>query len=249
MVKKRNFAKNFKRALTMAVILHIDTSTNVCSTALTSDGMILCHREDFQGQNHAALLSGFIKDCLDHARDHEMQLNAVAVSMGPGSYTGLRIGLSEAKGLAYALDVPLIGVDTLELMVSHVMFDFSLELPENVLYAPMIDARRMEVFTGVYDLTLTPLLAPQPLILDENSYGQFLADNTVAFFGNGSQKWQPVCQHPNAIFVPDVVPLASDMTALAEQISFWHSLTEKAQKDATIWLVSEIVLILLSYDK
>lgn len=217
MVKKRNFAKNFKRALTMAVILHIDTSTNVCSTALTSDGMILCHREDFQGQNHAALLSGFIKDCLDHARDHEMQLNAVAVSMGPGSYTGLRIGLSEAKGLAYALDVPLIGVDTLELMVSHVMFDFSLELPENVLYAPMIDARRMEVFTGVYDLTLTPLLAPQPLILDENSYGQFLADNTVAFFGNGSQKWQPVCQHPNAIFVPDVVPLASDMTALAER--------------------------------
>lgn len=201
----------------MAVILNIDTSTNVCSTALTAEGMILCHREDFKGQNHAALLSGFIKDCLDHLRDHEMQLNAVAVSMGPGSYTGLRIGLSEAKGLAYALDVPLIGVDTLELMVSHVMFDFSLELPDNILYAPMIDARRMEVFTGVYDMALTPLMKPQPLILDEGSYSQFLAEAPVAFFGNGSPKWQDVCRSGNAIFVPDVVPLASDMIALAER--------------------------------
>lgn len=216
MVKKRNFVKKIQTYDLMAVILNIDTSTNVCSTALTAEGMILCHQEDFQGQNHAAMLSGFIKDCLDHARDHEMQLNAVAVSMGPGSYTGLRIGLSEAKGLAYALDVPLIGVDTLELLVSHVMFDFSLELPESALYAPMIDARRMEVFTGVYDNALAPHMKPQPLILDDDSYGDFLADRPVAFFGNGSQKWQSVCNSSNAIFVSDVVPLASDMTALAE---------------------------------
>lgn len=201
----------------MAVILNIDTSTNVCSTALTAEGMILCHREDFRGQNHAAMLSGFIKDCLDHLREHEMELNAVAVSMGPGSYTGLRIGLSEAKGLAYALDVPLIGVDTLELLVSHVMFDFSLELPDNILYAPMIDARRMEVFTGVYDNGLTPLMKPQPLILDGESYSGFLASHPVAFFGNGSAKWSEVCGNENAIFVPDVVPLASDMIALAER--------------------------------
>lgn len=93
----------------MATILNIDTSTAVCSVALTSDGMILCHREEFNARSHAALLSGFIKDCLDHLRAHEMKLDAVAVTLGPGSYTGLRIGLSEAKGLAYALQIPMIG--------------------------------------------------------------------------------------------------------------------------------------------
>lgn len=201
----------------MAVILNIDTSTTVCSAALIAEGMVLCHREDFKGQNHAALLSGFIKDCLDHMREHEMNLDAVAVSMGPGSYTGLRIGLSEAKGLAYALQVPLIGVSTLELLVSHVMFDFNVELPEDALFAPMIDARRMEVFTGVYDLALNPVMSPQPLILDAGSYGEFLKDHTVAFFGNGSSKFKDVCISPNAVFVPDVVPLASDMTALADR--------------------------------
>ena len=201
----------------MAVILNIDTSTTVCSTALTAEGMVLCHREDFGGQNHAALLSGFIKDCLDHLREHDMTLDAVAVSMGPGSYTGLRIGLSEAKGLAYALRIPLIGVSTLELLVSHVMFDFNVELPEGSLFAPMIDARRMEVYTGVYDLALNEVLSPQPLILDADSYGRYLNNHAVAFFGNGSDKFKGVCRSANAVFVPDVMPLASDMTALADR--------------------------------
>ena len=111
----------------MAVILNIETSTEVCSAALTAEGMVLCHNEDFQGRNHAALLSGFVKRCLDHAREHEMKLDAVAVSLGPGSYTGLRIGLSEAKGLAYALDIPLIGVSTLQLLAVHAMFNADLD--------------------------------------------------------------------------------------------------------------------------
>lgn len=136
----------------MAVILNIETSTNVCSAALTAEGMVLCHREDFSGQNHAALLSGFIKACLDRANELEMKLDAVAVSMGPGSYTGLRIGLSEAKGLAFALDVPLIGVDTLELLAVTAMFEHDID-PEALL-VPMIDARRMEVFTGVFNMAL-----------------------------------------------------------------------------------------------
>lgn len=201
----------------MAVILNIDTSTDVCSAALTAEGMILCHREDFRGQNHAALLSGFIKDCLDYMHEREMTLNAVAVSIGPGSYTGLRIGLSEAKGLAYALNIPLIGVDTLQLLVSRVMFDFNVELPEGTLYAPMIDARRMEVFTGVYDITLNAIMEPSPMILDADSYSGFLSDGIVAFFGNGSSKFRDVCKSANAIFVPEVMPLASDMTALADR--------------------------------
>ncbi len=199
----------------MAVILNIETSTEVCSAALTAEGMVLCHYEDFQGRNHAALLSGFIKRCLDHARDHEMNLDAVAVSLGPGSYTGLRIGLSEAKGLAYALDIPLIGVSTLQLMAVHAMFNADLE-PE-VMLAPMIDARRMEVYTAVYDYALEEIMRPQPLILDENSYSEELSNGRVAFFGNGSDKARQVLTSENAVFIPDVVPLATDMIALAER--------------------------------
>ena len=200
----------------MAVILNIETSTTVCSAALTAEGMVLCHFEDFKGQNHAALLSGFIKRCLDHARDHEMKLDAIAVSTGPGSYTGLRIGLSEAKGLAFALDIPLIGVDTLQLLAVSAMFNHDID--PDALLVPMIDARRMEVYTAVYDFALTPLLSPQPLILDTDSYSQWLSEGRpMVFFGNGSDKARDVITSPLTRFIPDIVPLASDMLALAER--------------------------------
>lgn len=199
----------------MAVILNIETSTTVCSTALTAEGMVLCHYEDFGGQNHAALLSGYIKKCMDHLREHEMKLDAVAVSMGPGSYTGLRIGLSEAKGLAFALDVPLIGISTLQLLTVSVMFNHDVDY--DTLFAPMIDARRMEVYTAVYDMALSPLLAPQPLILDTESYRNFLDTRKMVFFGNGSEKARDVITSPNASFIPDIYPLAVDMLALAER--------------------------------
>ncbi len=199
----------------MPVILNIETSTNVCSACLSAEGMVLCHFEDFNGQNHAALLSGYIKQCLDWARDHEMNLEAVAVSMGPGSYTGLRIGLSEAKGLAFALNIPLIGVDTLQLMTTGVMFNHDVE--PDVVFVPMIDARRMEVYTAAYDMGLSELMPQQPLILDENSYADLLASNQVLFFGNGSDKARSVIKSPNARFIADIVPLATDMIALAER--------------------------------
>ncbi|MDE6266334.1 MAG: tRNA (adenosine(37)-N6)-threonylcarbamoyltransferase complex dimerization subunit type 1 TsaB [Muribaculaceae bacterium] len=198
----------------MAVIINIETSTSVCSAALSAEGMVLVHRESFSGQNHATCLSGFIKDCLDYAHDHEMEIEAVAVSIGPGSYTGLRIGLSEAKGLAYALNIPLIGISTLKIMATHVMF-----LPEvepDAMYAPMIDARRMEVYTAVYDLALTPLLPPSPMILSPESYAGWLNQGTVLFFGNGSDKAKSLITSPNARFISDIVPLASDMTPLSE---------------------------------
>lgn len=200
----------------MAVILNIETSTDVCSAALTAEGLVLCHYEDFNGRNHAALLSGFIKKCLDHARDHEIDLEAVAVSLGPGSYTGLRIGLSEAKGLAYALDIPLIGVSTLQLLAVSAMFS-SADLDPDCLLAPMIDARRMEVYTAVYNFGLEEIMKPQPLILDENSYAAQLESHQVVFMGNGSDKAKEVITSPNAVFLPDIVPLASEMLALAER--------------------------------
>lgn len=201
----------------MAVILNIDTTTSVCSAALTAEGMILCHAEDFEGRNHAALLSGFIKKCLDFAAEKELKLDAVAVSMGPGSYTGLRIGLSEAKGLAYALDIPLIGINTLELMATRVMFSTDDVDPDSIL-VPMIDARRMEVFTAAYDFGLAELMKPGPLILDENSYADlFATGRPVLLFGDGSDKARQVISAPNAVFVPGVTPLAVDMVALAER--------------------------------
>ncbi len=201
----------------MAVILNIDTTTSVCSAALTAEGTILTHAEDYEGRNHAAMLSGFVKHCLDFAADKELKLDAVAVSLGPGSYTGLRIGLSEAKGLAYALNIPLIGINTLELMATRVMFSTD-DIDFDSILVPMIDARRMEVFTAAYDFGLSSLLEPAPLILDENSYAELLSTGRpVLFFGDGSDKAREVIKAENAVFVPDVVPLAVDMVALSER--------------------------------
>lgn len=200
----------------MAVILNIETSTNVCSVALTAEGMVLAHQEDMNGRNHAGLLSDYIKYCLDFAAEKELKLEAVAVSMGPGSYTGLRIGLSEAKGLAYALDIPLIGINTLQIMSCQVMFTKELEGDE--IFVPMIDARRMEVYTAAYNFALEDVMPQQPLILDESSYASLLDNHRkVLFFGNGSDKAKEVIKAPNAEFVPDIVPLAIDMIALAER--------------------------------
>ncbi len=202
----------------MPTILNIDTSTEVCSAALTSEGAILTHFEEFSGRNHAAVLSDFVKGCLDHLRAHEMKLDAVGVSLGPGSYTSLRIGLSEAKGLAYALDTPLIGVDTLQLMCVGVMFNNEILDPDTI-FIPMIDARRMEVYTAVYDFSLTPLIEPRPLILDENTSATLLASERPAlFFGNGAAKARELMERrPNATFIADVKPLATDMLALSDK--------------------------------
>lgn len=202
----------------MAVILNIETSGATCSAALTAEGMVLAHREDFNGRNHAALLSGFIKHCLDHAREHEISLEAVAVSLGPGSYTGLRIGLSEGKGLAYALDIPMIGINTLELLATRVMFSVD-GIDPDTIFVPMIDARRMEVYTAAYDFALTPLMAPQPLVLDADSYADLRATGRpILYFGSGAAKAQEIFSAtPSAQYVPDVDAVAVDMVALAER--------------------------------
>ncbi len=202
----------------MATILNIETSGTICSAALTSEGMIVAHREAFDGRNHAALLSGFVKDCLDYAREHGMKPDAVAVSLGPGSYTGLRIGLSEAKGLAYALDVPLIGVPTLELLATRVMFS-SDSIDPDTIFIPMVDARRMEVYTAAYDFGLSPLLEPRPLVLDGASFENLRSSGRpMLYFGSGAEKAQEVFAGcGKAQFVPDVEALAVDMIALAER--------------------------------
>lgn len=212
----------------MAVILNIETSSTPCSVSLTAESMILKNYADFSGRNHALLLSGYIKQCLDFLADKELKLEAVAVSMGPGSYTGLRIGLSEAKGLAYALDIPLIGIDTLKLLSTSVMFSAE-ELPEDPIFVPMVDARRMEVYTGAYDICLNPLIKPGAMVLDENSYADLLSNGRdVYFFGSGSDKFASLISAPNAHFVKDVQPMASDMLALSDLAYSKHDFLDLA---------------------
>lgn len=199
----------------MAVILNIETSGATCSTALTSDGMILTHHEEFNGRNHAARLSGFIKASLDKAESMGLRLDAVAVSMGPGSYTGLRIGLSEAKGLAYGLGIPLIGIDTLKIMAVGVMF--RPDADPDALFVPMVDARRRDVFATVYDWSLQELVAPGPLTLEPATFSEVAPGSPMMVFGSGSGKAREILDRPGLSFIEGIEPLAVDMLPLAEQ--------------------------------
>lgn len=199
----------------MANILNIETSTEVCSVALTSDGMVLEHREDYEGRNHALLLSGFIEEMMQYATPRGIKIDAVAVSIGPGSYTGLRIGLSEAKGLCFGLDVPLIGIDTLKILVVATMFGNYID--ENSYYVPMIDARRMEVFAGVYDSALQEVMPARPVILTPDSFSEYLGlGRKLVFVGNGAEKAANLIKHPDVVYIPGVKPAAVDMLALSE---------------------------------
>lgn len=204
----------------MATILNIETSTDVCSAALTQDGMVLEHHENYDGRNHAVVLSHFIESCVTYARTRQITIDAVAVSIGPGSYTGLRIGLSEAKGLCFGLSVPLIGINTLQLLAVSAMFANFFD-DDNLLYVPMLDARRKEVYTAVYTPALEAVLEPQPMILEASSLAEFRKGHTLVFMGNGSDKAReilaPAGEGENLRFIPDVKPTAMEMMALAEK--------------------------------
>lgn len=200
----------------MACILNIETSTRVCSVAVSQDGAVIFHKEDADGPNHAVVCGPFVEEALSFAESHAIPLDAVAVSEGPGSYTGLRIGVSMAKGVAYGRGVPLLAVPTLKLMCVPLLL-YRDDLPDDALFVPMIDARRMEVYAAVYDRALRELRAPQADIVDAQTYASWLDGRTVCFFGDGAAKCRDVITHPNAVFVPDVAPLAKHMAPLAER--------------------------------
>ena len=201
----------------MATILNIETSTEVCSVALTSEGQVLDHSENYEGQTHATMLSQYVQQALQYARTREVPIDAIAVSIGPGSYTGLRIGLSEAKGLAFGLKVPLIGVNTLQLLTVSAMFNHFID-EDKLLYVPMIDARRMEVYTAAYTPALEPVLEPQAMILDEHSFESLLDEGyTLVAMGNGSDKAREVLKHDHMRFIAGIKPVALEMMALAEK--------------------------------
>ena len=200
----------------MSCILHIETSTSVCSVAISQDGQNLFKKEDLNGPQHAVLLGIFVDEALSFADSHAIPLDAVAVSCGPGSYTGLRIGVSMAKGVCYGRNLPLIALPTLEVQCVPVLL-YHDELPEDALLCPMIDARRMEVYAAIYNRALHTVREISADIVDEHSYEEFLNEHPVYFFGDGAAKCKDTIKHPNAHFIDNIHPLASMMFPLAEK--------------------------------
>lgn len=200
----------------MSCILHIETSTKACSVALSENGSIIFHKEDLEGPNHAVVCGVFADEALSFANSHAIPVDAVAVSEGPGSYTGLRIGVSLAKGICYGRDLPLLSVPTLKLLCVPVLIEHE-ELPEDALLVPMIDARRMEVYSAVYDRSLQEVRPVGADIVEAGTYLPYLEAHPVYFFGNGAAKCQSIIRHPNARFIDGILPLAKWMSPLAER--------------------------------
>lgn len=195
------------------LILCLDTATDICSVALTRAGEVVAYRENSDGNSHARILLPFVEEVLKEAAVKPQELAAVAVSMGPGSYTGLRIGTSTAKGLCYALEIPLIAVPTLQIIAAGA--SKNLTDTQDVTFCPMLDARRMEVFTALYDNNLQPLNDVAAVIVDETTFAETLAKKVTVFCGNGAEKCRPLYEsQTNAIFDPTPVT-ARNMAGIA----------------------------------
>ncbi|WP_035335660.1 tRNA (adenosine(37)-N6)-threonylcarbamoyltransferase complex dimerization subunit type 1 TsaB [Dokdonia sp. PRO95] len=195
----------------MTHILCLETATTNCSVALSINGNVVAMQEDnAQKYSHAERLHVFIKEVLDTAGVTKDMLSAIAVSKGPGSYTGLRIGVSAAKGLCAALDVPLISIDTLGALSRK------LSVTDGELIIPMLDARRMEVYSAVFDNNGNRHRETQAQILDETSFVEYLDKGIVHFVGNGVEKFQEICEHPNARFVIGELPSSTQMATMAQ---------------------------------
>ena len=194
----------------MASILCIETATTNCSIALSVNGSVAVLVEDNSKQfSHAERLHTFIEQVLVEAKISKDNLDAIAVSKGPGSYTGLRIGVSAAKGLCFALDIPLISIPTLESLALQ-------GKPNKGMIVSMLDARRMEVYSAVFSSEGNEIRETQAEILTETSFIQYLEEEPVQFIGTGVEKFEPLCQHKNATFLNDKLPSAYQMAELAE---------------------------------
>lgn len=205
----------------MALILNIETSTEVCSVSLAENGKMVYEKESIEGMNHSRLLTVFIEELFAESKTSMKNLDAVAVSKGPGSYTGLRIGVSVAKGLCYALGIPLIAVGSLDAIAYYASRPENLppdvNSAENLLFCPMIDARRMEVYTALYNKigdTIQPVSAE---IITENSFSALLDKNKIILMGNGAQKCKEHLTHPNFLYFGPFQTSARFMQILAEK--------------------------------
>lgn len=199
----------------MPLILNIETGTEVCSVALAKDNQLLALAESSEGMEHGRLLSPFIQKVLHEQKITPNELNAIAVSEGPGSYTGLRIGVATAKGICYGANKPLIAVNSLQSLAAIAIE----QNPKVDILCPMIDARRMEVYTALFDVNGSFISDVSAQIIDESSYTELLKEKRIAFFGNGAEKCKPLIQSPNAVFLnirhsaKGMIPLAVEKLA------------------------------------
>jgi tRNA threonylcarbamoyladenosine biosynthesis protein TsaB len=201
----------------MALILSIDTATEKAGISLSKDGAILAILSNEEQKEHASWLHVAIKEMMEHAGYRMKELHAIAVSAGPGSYTGLRVGMAAAKGFCFALKIPLITENTLRIMAYAA--SQQLDTGFKGLICPMIDARRMEVFTAVYDLELKVILEPLALVLDKNSFENLFSSYSILFLGSGSNKWKELLspQHSSKSFFIDTPFMASHLSVIADQ--------------------------------
>ncbi len=196
-------------------IINIETATAVCSVSLSEKGQVVFEKASLDGPSHASLLGLFVEEVVKEAKSLDMKVDAVAVSSGPGSYTGLRIGVSMAKGLCFGWNVPLISIPTLDILASKAIKSIA-DKPLDALFCAMLDARRMEVYAALYDHSLQKVRDTEAEIITEDSYLSLLKRQKVYFFGNGSDKCKSVISSSNAVFIDDLYPLASDMALLSE---------------------------------
>jgi tRNA threonylcarbamoyladenosine biosynthesis protein TsaB len=193
----------------LALILSIETATTNCSVSLSKEGKTIILKEDYdKSYSHAERLHVYIDTVLKEANIDSKALDAIAVSKGPGSYTGLRIGVSAAKGFCFALDKPLISIPTLDALAHQVRVS-------NGVIVSMLDARRMEVYSAIFDSDFNQIRETQAQILDEKSFEGYLEKGQVYFIGNGVEKTKTLINHPNAIFIEDKLPSANEMSMLA----------------------------------
>lgn len=197
------------------MILHIETSTPVCSVALSNNEEIIFEKVSYEGPSHAALAGVFVEEALKEMNKQNGKLQAVAVSSGPGSYTGLRIGVSLAKGLCFGYGIPLIAVPTLDIIAFAAIRTYRLD--SGALYCAMLDARRMEVYSAIYNAKLDIVRGVVAEIVTPDTYNKWLDKNEVCFCGNGAAKCKEVISSPNAFFLEDIHPLAVNMVPLANK--------------------------------
>lgn len=199
----------------MSILLCIDSATTHASVAIAKDGKVLGMKRNEIQKDHAAFIQPAITALLEALSLDIKSIAAVCVSEGPGSYTGLRVGMASAKGICYALNIPLMTIPTTAIMAYAAVNNAA--IGKNDLIIPMIDARRMEVFSAVYNAALECLEAPQPKLLDEASYQEWLSESVVHFTGSGTDKWKTICKDSNARFITDSWS-AADMATMAESM-------------------------------
>jgi len=211
-----NGAHDLSNRIKMTIIA-LDSATDVCSACLISDGRIVAERLNDSGSNHAALLPTYIQQLQQEAHNRNLPLDGIVLSQGPGSYTGLRIGASLAKGLCYGAELPLLSVPTLAVIAAGAVNSQKSDIrnQKSALICPMIDARRMEVYCALYDTELHEVEPLQAMVIDAESFADMLENHVIYFCGNGAEKCKAVINHPNARWIDNIVPTAAQAGLLA----------------------------------